>query len=113
MRSSSASAFPRSCGVISAIEHPGLEAAGGALKGPGGALKDPGGALKDSAGALDGPGGVLDGPGALIRGWRHAGRMWRHAGRIEPFAPAAPDLNCLDIDVSHRAARPGARDGLR
>jgi hypothetical protein len=99
MRSSSASAFPRSCGVISAIEHPGLEAAGGALKGPGGALKDPGGAL--------------DGPGAFIRGWRHAGRMWRHAGRIEPFAPAAPDLNCLDIDVSHRAARPGARDGLR
>jgi len=85
--------------VISAIEHPGLEAAGGALK-------DPGGALKDSAGALDGPGGVLDGPGALIRGWRHA-------GRIEPFAPAAPDLNCLDIDVSHRAARPRARDGLR
>jgi hypothetical protein len=47
---------------------------------------------------------VLDGPGAFIRGWRHA-------GRIEPFAPAAPDLNCLDIDVSHRAARPGARAG--
>src|SRR6476661_4316848 len=83
MRSSSASAFPRSCGVISAIEHPGLEAAGGALKDPG---------------------GVLDGPGALIRGWRHA-------GRIEPFAPAAPDLNCLDIDVSHRAARPGPGAG--
>jgi len=77
--------------VISAIEHPGLEAAGGALKDPGGAPKDPSGAL--------------DGPGALIRGWRHA-------GRIEPFAPAAPDLNCLDIDVSHRAARPGARGGL-
>jgi hypothetical protein len=92
--------------VISAIEHPGLEAAGGALKDPGGALKNPSGALKDPGGVMKDPSGVPDGPGALIRGWRHA-------GRIEPFAPAAPDLNCLDIDVSHRAARPGARDGLR
>jgi len=65
--------------------------------------------LKDPGGVLDGPGGALDGPGAFIRGWRHAGR--RHAGRIEPFAPAAPDLNCLDIDVSCRGGSARARAG--
>ena len=46
---------------------------------------------------LKGPWGVLDGPGAFILGQRHA-------GRIEPSSPAAPDLNCLDINVSHREA---------
>src|SRR6266487_6507873 len=76
MRSSSASAFSRSCSVISAIEHPGQEAA---------------------CGMLMAPWGVLDGPGAFILGQRHA-------GRIEPSSPAAPDLNCLDINVSYGEA---------
>lgn len=47
---------------------------------------------------LKGPWGALDGRGAFILGQRHA-------GRIEPSSPAAPDLNCLDMNVSHRETR--------
>jgi len=41
-------------------------------------------------------------PAAFILGRRHAGRM--HAGRIEPSSPAAPGLDCLDINLSSRGA---------